>query len=170
VLDLSKVEAGRLELHDEVVELGLLFERCAALVRQRARAAEVQLTISTGASPPILADETRLKQIIINLLTNAVKFTPKGGHVELQAILLPNARLEMRVRDSGIGMRAEDIPRALEPFSQIDNAYNKTREGTGLGLPLVKKLVDLHGGELTITSALGSGTTVSVIWPSARVL
>jgi signal transduction histidine kinase len=170
VLDLSKVEAGKLELHDEALEVGGLFERCAALVRQRATAGRVGLTVSSPALPPILADETRLKQILINLLTNAVKFTPEGGQVRLEAARLPDGRLEMSVRDSGIGMRAEDIPRALEPFRQIDNAYTKSREGTGLGLPLVKKLVDLHRGELKIASAPGAGTTVSVLWPSARVL
>jgi two-component system cell cycle sensor histidine kinase PleC len=170
VLDLSKVEAGKLELHDEELQLGALFERCVALVRQRATAARVRLTIAAAALPPIVADETRLKQILINLLTNAVKFTPEGGDVRLQASRLDDGRLEMSVRDSGIGMRAEDIPRALEPFRQIDNAYNKTKEGTGLGLPLVKKLVDLHRGELKIASEPGAGTTVSVVWPSARVL
>ena len=170
VLDLSKVEAGKLELHDEAVEIGDLFERCAALVRQRATSNKVRLTVSFPALPPILADDTRLKQIVINLLTNAVKFTPEGGQVRLQADLLADGRLEMSVSDTGIGMRAEDIPRALEPFRQISNAYNKTKEGTGLGLPLVKKLVDLHRGELTITSEPGQGTTVTVLWPSARVL
>ena len=170
VLDLSKVEAGKLELHDEALEVGDLFERCVALVRERALSGKVRMTVSSPALPPILADETRLKQIIINLLTNAVKFTPEGGQVRLQAVPLADGRLEMSVRDSGIGMREEDIPRALEPFRQIDNAYSKTKEGTGLGLPLVKKLVDLHRGELKITSEPGAGTTVSVVWPSARVL
>jgi signal transduction histidine kinase len=170
VLDLSKVEAGKLELHDEALEVGALFERCAALVRQRATAGKINLTVSSPTLPPILADETRLKQIIINLLTNAVKFTPEGGQVRLQAVPRADGRLEMSVRDSGIGMREQDIPRALEPFRQVDNAYNKTKEGTGLGLPLVKKLVDLHRGELTIESEPGKGTTVTVVWPSARVL
>ncbi len=170
VLDLSKVEAGRLELHDEVLQLGDLFERCAALVRQRAAAARVRLAISSAPLLQLVADETRLKQIIINLLTNAVKFTPEGGEVRLEANALPDRRLEITVRDSGIGMRPEDIPRALEPFRQIANAYTKIKEGTGLGLPLVRKLVELHDGELKIASEPGAGTTVSVVWPCARVV
>jgi signal transduction histidine kinase len=170
VLDLSKVEAGRLDLQEEVLQVEDLFERCAALVRQRAAAARVRLTITPAVLPQIIGDETRLKQIIINLLTNAVKFTPEDGEIRLEAMLLADGRLEMSVRDSGIGMRPEDIPRALEPFRQIANAYNKTKEGTGLGLPLVRKFVELHGGELKICSEPGGGTTVSVIWPSARVV
>src|SRR5690606_15714189 len=140
-------------------QLGDLFERCAALVRQRAAAARVRLAISSAPLLQLVADETRLKQIIINLLTNAVKFTPEGGEVRLEANALPDRRLEITVRDSGIGMRPEDIPRALEPFRQIANAYTKIKEGTGLGLPLVRKLVELHDGELKIASEPGAGTT-----------
>jgi signal transduction histidine kinase len=169
VLDLSKVEAGRLELHCEPIDLAVVFERCAALVRHRAANAGVALTVLPPALPMVLADETRLKQILLNLLSNAVKFTPKGGQVQMLASALKDGAIEVAVRDTGIGMRPEDVPRALEPFRQIETVLSKTQEGTGLGLPLVKKLVELHGAEFKIASAPGAGTTASIVWPASRL-
>jgi signal transduction histidine kinase len=113
----------------------------------------------------------RIKQIVLNLLSNAVKFTPSGGQVWAGA-RLPQDRggLEFTIADTGIGMKPDDIPIALEPFRQVDNPYARRYEGTGLGLPLARTLVELHGGTLTIASALGEGTTVTVTLPRERVM
>jgi signal transduction histidine kinase len=110
-----------------------------------------------------------LKQVLINLLSNAVKFTPAGGKVTASAAMANNGGFLLSVSDTGIGMRAEDIPVALTPFRQIDNRLARAYEGTGLGLPLVKSLIELHGGTVSIDSTLGAGTTVTVALPPSRV-
>ena len=120
--------------------------------------------------PPIWADRLRLKQILLNLMSNAIKFTPGGGTVTVAALPTADGGLTIKVADTGIGMRAEEIPRALEPFQQVEQKLSRRFEGSGLGLPLAKQLVELHGGRLTITSELGKGTTVYVSLPPDRVI
>ncbi|MCG8694143.1 MAG: ATP-binding protein, partial [Minwuiales bacterium] len=115
--------------------------------------------------PTFPADQRMVKQILLNLLSNAIKFTPEGGKVEVDAALLDSGRLILSVTDTGIGMRPEDIPIALQPFSQIDSSLSRRYEGTGLGLPLTKSLVELQGGVLELDSEVGKGTTVRVIFP-----
>ena len=119
--------------------------------------------------PPVRADGRVLKQILINLLSNAVKFTPPGGTVTV-GVALDDAGLSVSVADTGIGMAAEDIPRALAAFGQVDSALNRKYEGTGLGLPLVKALTELHGGRLDLESEVGVGTTVTVRLPRERLV
>jgi signal transduction histidine kinase len=130
------------------------------------------VTISTAIAeglPPLMAGELRLKQVLLNLLSNAVKFSRPGGAVALSVELRPSGDLAIAVADQGIGMKPQDIPIALEPFRQIDNALSRSYEGTGLGLPLAKMLVEKHGGSLALESALGIGTTVTVVLPASRL-
>ncbi|MCH6587977.1 MAG: hypothetical protein IH805_06655, partial [Proteobacteria bacterium] len=120
--------------------------------------------------PLLRGDERKLKQILANLLTNAIKFTDAGGKVTLRAWCRADSGFVFQIIDTGIGIAAEDIPKALSRFGQVDGDLNRQYEGTGLGLPLTKALVELHGGSLTIDSVLGVGTTVTVVIPSERVL
>ncbi len=112
----------------------------------------------------------KLKQILVNLLAKAIKFTPKGGNVTLKVCCRENSGHVFQVIDTGIGMRLEDIPTALAPFQQVDSALNRKFEGTGLGLPLTKALVELHGGSLDLQSQVGVGTTVTVRFPAERIV
>ncbi len=170
IIDLAKIEAGRLELNDDVVDLEATVESCLRMVRQRAErdglAIERRLP---GTAPTLLADERKLKQIILNLLSNAVKFTPAGGTVTLAVAAAPPTGCVIRVSDTGIGMAPEDVPRALSPFTQLDGGIAREYDGTGLGLSITKALVELHGGVLGIDSAVGAGTTVSVTLPADRL-
>jgi signal transduction histidine kinase len=120
--------------------------------------------------PMVRADQRALKQILLNLLSNAIKFTPTGGRIEISAGLAEDGRFMLRVSDSGIGMAAEDIPRALEAFGQIDSSLSRKYDGTGLGLPLVKAFAELHGGTIEIESAMHVGTIVRVLLPRERVI
>ena len=134
----------------------------------RERAASAGLTIDCDLPPdlPIIeADSRAMTQIVLNVLSNAVKFTPEGGRIEISARPVGNDRLRLKIADNGQGMAAVDIPRALKPFTQLENPLNKTIEGTGLGLPLVKALVELHHGNLEIHSTPGDGTTVVIDIP-----
>ena len=171
VLDLTKVEAGRMELHREPVDVCALVRSCVALMGSEAHAAGVTLEASLPPQPiDIMADKVRLRQIILNLLSNGVKFTSAAECDRRVDVTVTPARhrLEIRVSDTGIGMRAEDIKVALEPFRQIDDSIARRHQGTGLGLPLAKTLSELHGGELKVTSEPGRGTTVIVSLPRTQ--
>ena len=120
--------------------------------------------------PRLRADERLVRQILLNLVSNAVKFTEANGRVEVVGRLEPDGRIALVVADTGIGMERSDIARAMEPFVQLNDRYDKSHGGTGLGLPLVKSMVRLHGGTLTIDSMKGHGTTVSVRFPEARTI
>jgi signal transduction histidine kinase len=171
ILDLSKIEAGKMELAEEAVDLGDLLETCVRVVRERARTAGLDLTVDTGKElPTLLGDSRAIKQILLNLLSNAIKFTPSGGGIAVRARESDDKSLTLEVSDSGIGIDANDISRVLAPFGQVDSAFKRSHQGTGLGLPLVKKLAELHGGELFVDSKLGQGTRVSVVFPAARVI
>lgn len=170
VLDVSKLAAGQLELAESVVELGSLLHECIALLGSEAEQKGVTIAADISADlPPLLAGELRLKQVFLNLLSNAVKFSRQGGSVTLAAALTEAGDLAVSIADRGIGMKPQDIPVALEPFRQIDNALSRPYEGTGLGLPLAKMLIEKHGGTLTVESTLGTGTTVTVTLPAARL-
>jgi signal transduction histidine kinase len=169
ILDISKAEAGKVDLRETQIDLGGTLAACARLMAPRAEAAQVRVSIEVAPDVPLLsADEQRVRQIVLNLLSNSVKFTPPGGRVRITATLEKNGGVAVGVADTGIGMRAQDIPRALEPFGQIDSALARRFEGTGLGLPLSRKLAELHGGTLTIESAPNRGTTAIVRFPPAR--
>jgi two-component system cell cycle sensor histidine kinase PleC len=164
VLDMSKIEAGRYTIHPESLDAAEMLRTCARLVRVRASEAGVTLGIAVAQELPLTADARALKQILLNLLTNAIKFTPSGGSVNLSAGR-ENDGIIFRVSDTGVGIPAEDLPRIGRRFEQVDNALTRKGEGTGLGLALSRALVELHGGTLTIESTVGVGTTVSVWIP-----
>jgi two-component system, cell cycle sensor histidine kinase PleC len=171
VLDLAKVEAGRLELREEELELKKLFEDCRRLIMDRLTAGQLKFALRLPPNPPrLLGDELRLKQIVLNLLSNAVKFTQVSGRITLSAATAAGGGIAIVVSDTGIGMEPHDIPLALAPFRQLDGALARRFEGTGLGLPLARRLVELHGGVLTIASTKGHGTVVTVSLPARRVL
>jgi PAS domain S-box-containing protein len=170
ILDLSKIEAGRRELTESAIDLHDAAESALRLVRGRAENNGLRLVnvIERGAMPRLLADERAVKQMLLNLLSNAVKFTPEGGRVAVGAELRGDGSLAVSVDDTGIGMAPENIPRALAPFSQVDSPLTRRHEGTGLGLPLVKSLIELHGGTLELESQEGKGTLATVIFPAER--
>ncbi|MBL9036072.1 MAG: PAS domain S-box protein [Rhodospirillaceae bacterium] len=169
ILDLSKIEAGRLELHEAPVDVAQLIDSCLRLVKERAERGGVTVTAELAACLPILvADEVKLKQILINLLSNGIKFTPIGGRASISAHPHDGGLL-ITVRDTGIGMKKEDIPKAMAVFGQVDSGIARLHEGTGLGLPLSRKLAELHQAEFSIESAPGAGTTVSILFPRHRL-
>jgi signal transduction histidine kinase len=171
ILDMSKVEAGKLDLHESLVDLGDIVDVCRRLMRERAQEAGVILVCEPAPDmlPKVSGDTTKLKQILLNLLSNGVKFTPRGGSVTIATAWPGGDWVSLQVRDTGIGMSAEDMALALEPFRQIDNSHTRKYPGTGLGLPLARALTELHGGELTIASTQGSGTTVTILLPVAAI-
>jgi PAS domain S-box-containing protein len=170
ILDLSKIEAGRYELHIETVELEDTFEDCARLVRERAENAGLRVTREIDpATPRLLADKRAVKQILINLLSNAIKFTPQGGEVTMTATPAGAGWVALSVADTGIGIPPEQIDNALSAFGQVDNPFTRSQEGTGLGLPIVKSLVELHGGQFQIESAVGKGTKITMTMPAQKI-
>lgn len=165
VLDISRVEAGRLELYLDMVDLGKVLRRQIELVLPQAARAGLQIDAEFADNfPRVVGDETRLRQIVLNLLSNAIKFTPSGGHITVSGWADPD-HVAFAVSDTGIGMKPGDVPRALEPFRQLDNSFSKLHQGTGLGLAIVKRLVELHHGHLTIDTEPGRGTRVVVTLP-----
>jgi len=172
VLDVSKLEAGRLELKEETFVLRAVVKESLRLVAERAKRAKIEIVTEVPPElPQLLADRRRIKQVVLNLLSNAVKFTPDGGTVSVSAELEPDSgALILCVSDTGIGMSDEEIPIALAPFYQVGNVIDRKFEGTGLGLPLSKDLIELHGGSLSLESVVGKGTTVRVLLPKDRLV
>jgi len=169
VLDTARIQSGDMRLGDEPIEIGPIIRDCLGMVHERARIGGVAIGAEYAVDlPRFRADPVRLKQILTNLLTNAVKFTPSGGRVAVRADLDADGRLAISVKDTGIGMSVDEIQVALTPFGQIANPMTRTQDGTGLGLPLAKTLAELHGGVLDIASKPGGGTAVTVILPARR--
>jgi signal transduction histidine kinase len=170
ILDLSRLEAKQAELCEEDVDLAAIVQSCTHLIEPQAQGAKIQLLSAVDSNIPLIrADDRRMRQILINLLSNAVKFTPEGGQVRISACLTHEG-VTITVTDTGIGMAPDQIPYALQPFRQIDSKISRKHEGTGLGLPLTKHLVELHGGSLTIESKLDNGTTVTCLLPRERIV
>ncbi|GIK96546.1 MAG: hypothetical protein BroJett029_07550 [Alphaproteobacteria bacterium] len=171
ILDLAKIEVGKFELHDEDCDVAAVIPGALRFVRDRAHASGLKVEMQLDpALPMVRADQRALKQILLNLLSNAIKFTPLGGRIEVGARIAEDGRLMLFVTDTGIGMAAEDVPRAFEAFGQIDNSLSRKYDGTGLGLPLVKAFAELHGGTVEIETVPHVGTTVRVYLPADRVL
>ncbi|MEQ8604019.1 MAG: ATP-binding protein [Marivibrio sp.] len=170
ILDLSKAEAGRLELNESPAQIRTVIDGAVRLVRERAHTAGLTLEVKAAEGLPLLlCDERRVKQILLNLLSNAIKFTDRGGLISLAATRAENGDLILTVRDTGRGMTAEEIPVALSKFGQLDRTHARRADGTGLGLPLAVNLLELHGGRLSIDSAPGVGTSVHAVFPASRL-
>jgi signal transduction histidine kinase len=169
VLDLSKLDAGRLELSEEEVDPHRIVDDAVAMLKMQAEDSGIALELALGARlPALFVDSRRVRQVLVNLISNAVKFTPEGGKVTIGAFRHAG-NLTIAVADTGIGIAPEDIPKALERFGQIDSTLSRQYDGTGLGLPLSKRLMELHDGTLEIESAVGAGTNVSITFPAKRV-
>jgi signal transduction histidine kinase len=170
ILDMAQAEADRLVLVEEEVEIARAVAFSIGTIEEMARRAHIDcLTEIPDDLPQFLGDAAKLRQILINLLSNAVKFTPIGGRVRVSAGREDNDGLALRVEDTGIGMSPEAVPIALTPFGQIDAGLNRKYDGIGLGLPLTKRLVELHGGTLEIDSTPGKGTAITAHFPKERV-
>ena len=171
VLDVSKIEAGAMELHEENIDLAQVMKECADMMKIEADKVGIDLRLSMPNNlPEFNGDGLRLKQIFLNLLSNAIKFTPAGGRITLNAGMDDNGGFKFAVTDTGIGIEAEHQARILQPFEQIEDHPNRSRQGTGLGLALSKSLTELHGGELSLESEPGVGTTVTLRFPPERAL
>ena len=171
ILDLSKVEANKFQLNEQKVVLSDLVADAMHLVESKALAVGIGLKIEIDeALPALYADERALKQIVLNLLSNAIKFTKRKGRVTVSAGYDGSRGLILSVSDTGIGIAEADLAAVMKPFMQVDSSLARKYEGTGLGLPLTRSLVELHGGKLEIESILDEGTTVRVIFPTERVI
>ena len=169
ILDVSRIEAGNVELHESAVNIEELFESAARLIRDRLDTAGLKLVVDLPSRLPRLhGDKRKVKQILVNLLANAVKFTQPGGRVKLSAGVGENGGLKMTVEDTGIGIAPEQLQAVMEPFAQVETDLDRRFEGLGLGLPLSRGLARLHGGDLVLESQPGKGTTAILTMPPER--
>jgi signal transduction histidine kinase len=170
ILDISKFDAGQLQLNEETIDLTDTINALVRLIETEAAKSGVSVTKAIEPKlSKVRCDEKRLRQILTNLLSNAIKFTPRGGEVRVSAFNEDDS-VAISVADTGIGMNRNDIPKALERFGQIDSEMSRKFDGAGLGLPLAQHLVELHGGQLRIESEPGIGTIVTVLLPATRVV
>jgi signal transduction histidine kinase len=171
ILDLSKAEAGKIDLAEDVFDLHDIMRSVGQLTAARVHAADLTQTVELPDDlPPISGDERKTKQVLLNLITNAVKFTPAGGSITIAARWDSAEGVAITVADTGIGIPQEDLERVMKPFEQVDSSFTRQHQGTGLGLPLVKAIMEMHGGRLELKSELGVGTQVTVVFPPERVL
>jgi PAS domain S-box-containing protein len=170
ILDLSKAEAGKIALNEAPADLADIANESVTMVRQQAADAGVVLECSVASAlPALLCDARVVKQVLLNLLTNAIKFTPAGGRVMLETSLLGEG-LRVIVRDTGIGIADADLPKALADFGRVDGEFGRSRPGTGLGLPLAKHLAEAHGASFDIGSQIDVGTTITIVFPRGRLI
>ena len=169
ILDMSKIESGKFKLDAEWTDLVELVEGVLHMVRARAREAGLTLHAAAAALPSVLCERRVVRQVLLNLISNAIKFTPSGGRIDVDAKMTADGGIMVSVADTGIGIAPQNIPLALTPFGQVELTLSRAHGGVGLGLPLSQRLAELHGGRLQIESTVGSGTTVSVTLPPERV-
>ncbi len=171
ILDFAKIDAERLHLSEEAVDLVALARRTARTIEPQARTAAIAVAVtSEQAALAVWGDERRLRQVLLNLVSNAVKFTPMGGTVEIELRRTASGQTQAIVRDTGIGIAAEELPQVTEPFRQVESGHARRHDGTGLGLAICDRLVRLHGGTLSLASTVGQGTAVTVTLPATRTL
>ena len=171
LLDLSKIEAGKLELNFASVDLNDIAKQCMSIMQPQANRERIIIRSALAEHlPPVVADQRSIRQIVLNLLSNSVKFTKPGGQVILSTSLTDKGEVVLRVRDTGVGMTEEEVSAALEPFRQLATSGRDRREGTGLGLPLTKALVEANRASFQIKSTVNAGTLIEVAFPSTRVL
>jgi signal transduction histidine kinase len=169
-LDIAEGDADRLALAEERVEIAEIAELATKMTEEMAHLSQIELVCQIEDElPPLAADPAKLTQIVVNLMSNAVKFTPTGGRVRLRVAQHDGGGITFRIEDNGVGMSREQIPIALSPFGQLDNNPRRDQDGIGIGLPLTKRLVELHGGTLQLDSEPGKGTVATVHLPEARV-
>jgi signal transduction histidine kinase len=170
VLDLSKIEAGKLELNFASVSLSEVVNQCVAIMQPQANRERIIIRTSLMPTlPPVVADERSMRQIVLNLLSNSIKFTGAGGQVIVSTALTEQGEAILRVRDTGIGMSEKEIATAMEPFRQVVSS-GRSDIGTGLGLPLTKALAEANRATFAIKSAVDAGTLVEICFPATRVL
>ncbi len=171
ILDLSKIESGKFDLHAEEVELPRVIDASLRIIAERAESAQLTLVREIEDDlPHLFIDERCFKQILLNLLSNAVKFTLAGGKITVKAALNAQNNVILSVTDTGIGMKPEDLPRAMSAFMQVDSSHARKYQGTGLGLPLTKTLVELHDCTFKLESEFGKGTTITITIPPSRFI
>jgi signal transduction histidine kinase len=169
ILDFARAESGRLPLREDKLDLSVLIEDTVRFMAPHAEAGGVRLSLDLSSAPAaIRGDETRLRQVLLNIIGNAIKFTPRDGRVDVRALATASGEIRIEIRDSGIGMSAADLARAFEPFQQADGGHNRKHEGTGLGLAICDRLMRLHGGRVLLMSELGRGTVATVVIPRER--
>jgi len=169
ILEFSKGEAGKLELNEEEMDVPEIMDECMRIINEKARTKHIIIELDAEKHlPRIMADKRKIRQVLLNLLSNSIKFTPENGHVFMRATLDRTGQMHLSVQDTGIGIPESEIQKALSVFGQVHR--NQSHEGTGLGLPLCKMFAELHGGKLSLTSKVGEGTTVTVSIPAERVL
>jgi signal transduction histidine kinase len=167
ILDISKIQSGRYTLDARELDTRAILAQQISAFREEANKASVEIIeLLPDDLPPIRGEECKLAQIFGNILSNAVKFSPTGSSVKVEAARLPDDAVAVFIRDTGGGMSADELEIALQPFGQVDGSRTRWREGTGLGLPIAKSLTELHGGELKIRSAKNVGTEVVILLPS----
>lgn len=171
ILDLSKIEAGKMELHCEPLSVADIVDEAQRLAGERAATSGHNITVLVEDGLPLLnADRRATVQMLLNLLSNAMKFTPRSGAIAVTAGLLADGGIAINVRDTGIGIAKEDIAKALAVYGQVTNTEVRKHQGTGLGLPIVNAMMELHGGLLQLESEPGQGTSVSLHFPPERSL
>jgi len=171
LLDISKIEAGELDLDFIAVGLNETVSEAVSLVQPQANGQRVIIrTALSQAVPQVVADLRSIKQIVLNILSNAIRFTPSGGQIVVSTAYEANGSVVLRIRDTGIGMTRPELELAMKPFRQVAGASRKRGDGTGLGLPLTKAMVDANRANFAITSAPNEGTLVEITFPSQRVL
>jgi signal transduction histidine kinase len=171
ILDLSKVEAGKADLDEDVTHAAALIEHAVSLMHQAIDTAQLRLETHVDQNlPDVLVDARKINQVLLNLISNAVKFTPAGGRIHIKGRRAPDGGIELIVADTGSGIAEDELADVLKPFVQSRDAERRRVQGTGLGLPLADQLVKLHGGALTLASTRGIGTSVTVHLPPARMV
>ena len=170
ILDLARIESGKVELEEQIVSLNELIQSAITTMQPTAQQRSIEIGFDLMQSPAIVrVDCARFKQIVVNLLSNAVKFTVSGGRIEIILGLETGGDLLIAIRDTGIGIPPAQLEKVLEPFEQVEDYLTRENEGTGLGLPIAKSLVELHGGKLVLSGDLGMGTTATLRLPGDRV-